>query len=72
MSNLSTPAFIFIIFFSQPNIVRFYADRAGRRDILRIHTRKMKDGDALGQDAVDFIEDLGDNGKLKNGFILGH
>jgi hypothetical protein len=32
----------------------------------------MKDGDALGQDAVDFIEDLGDNGKLKNGIILGH
>ncbi|KAL7483632.1 hypothetical protein ACHAW6_009276 [Cyclotella cf. meneghiniana] len=37
-------------------------DRAGRRDILRIHTRKMKDGDALSQDAIDLIENLDDNG----------
>lgn len=37
-------------------------DRAGRRDILRIHTRKMKDGGALSQDAIDMIENLDDNG----------
>ncbi|KAL7519376.1 hypothetical protein ACHAWX_004140, partial [Stephanocyclus meneghinianus] len=37
-------------------------DRAGRRDILRIHTRKMKDGDALSQDAIDLIENLDDDG----------
>lgn len=29
---------------------------------MRIHTRKMKDGGALSQDAIDMIENLDDNG----------
>jgi vesicle-fusing ATPase len=37
-------------------------DRAGRRDILRIHTRQMKEQNALSQDAIDIIEDLSDEG----------
>jgi len=37
-------------------------DRAGRRDIIRIHTRRMKEENALSQDAIDIIEDLSDNG----------
>jgi len=37
-------------------------DRAGRRDILRIHTRRMKEENALSRDAIDSIEDMSDNG----------
>ena len=37
-------------------------DRVGRRDILRIHTRQMKEQNALSQDAIDNIEDLSDEG----------
>ena len=37
-------------------------DRAGRRDILRIHTRQMKEAGALSMDALAFLEDLSDNG----------
>jgi len=37
-------------------------DRLGRRDILRIHTRQMKETGALEQDAIDFIEDTTENG----------
>ena len=39
----------------------FYG-RAGRRDILRIHTRTMKDENALSKDAIDVLEDLSDDG----------
>jgi vesicle-fusing ATPase len=37
-------------------------DRVGRRDILRIHTRQMKEQNALSQDAIDIIENLSDEG----------
>ena len=37
-------------------------DRKGRRDILRIHTRQMKDAGALAEDARMWIEDLTENG----------
>eukprot|EP00977_Amphora_coffeiformis_P001366 scaffold286_cov169-Amphora_coffeaeformis.AAC.10 len=37
-------------------------NRLGRRDILRIHTRQMKETGALGKDAIDFIEDTTENG----------
>lgn len=37
-------------------------DRSGRRDILRIHTRRMKEEGALSDDAIDLLEDLGDDG----------
>lgn len=37
-------------------------DAAGRRDILRIHTRRMKEAGGLSAQAVDMIEDLGDEG----------
>lgn len=37
-------------------------DRVGRRDILRIHTRQMKEQNALSKDAIDIIEDLSDEG----------
>lgn len=37
-------------------------DRLGRRDILRIHTRKMREDCALGEDAIEFIESTGDEG----------
>ena len=37
-------------------------DRSGRRDIMRIHTRKMKEDDALSEDAIIMLEDLGDDG----------
>jgi len=33
-------------------------DRAGRRDILRIHTRRMKETEALSDEAVEFLEDM--------------
>lgn len=34
----------------------------GRRAILRIHTRQMKDAGGLAADAIDWIEDLSDKG----------
>jgi AAA+ lid domain len=37
-------------------------DRAGRRDILRIHTRQMKEAGALSRDALTYLEDLTDIG----------
>jgi len=37
-------------------------DRAGRRDILRIHTKRMRKENALSDDAVEMLEDLGDGG----------
>jgi vesicle-fusing ATPase len=37
-------------------------DRLGRRDILRIHTRQMKQAGALGSEAVDWLEDTTENG----------
>lgn len=37
-------------------------DRRGRRDIMAIHTRKMKEDDALSDDAVELLEDLSDDG----------
>ncbi len=37
-------------------------DRVGRRDILRIHTRKMKKEGALSDDAIALLEDLSDGG----------
>ena len=37
-------------------------DRLGRRDILRIHTRQMKETGALGKDAIEFIEDTTEKG----------
>jgi len=37
-------------------------DRAGRRDILRIHTRRMREENALHKDAIDILEDLSDEG----------
>ena len=36
--------------------------RLGRRDILRIHTRQMRETDALSKDAVEFLEDTTDTG----------
>ena len=36
--------------------------RLGRRDILRIHTRQMRETDALSKDAVEFLEDTTDAG----------
>lgn len=37
-------------------------DRIGRRDILRIHTRKMKEEGALAPAALALLEDLDENG----------
>lgn len=37
-------------------------DLAGRRDILRIHTRRMIEAGALDKEAVDFADDLGEQG----------
>lgn len=37
-------------------------DRRGRRDILAIHTRKMKEDSALSDDAIKLFDDLSDNG----------
>ena len=37
-------------------------DRSGRRDILRIHTRRMKAEGALSEDSIELLEDLGDAG----------
>lgn len=37
-------------------------DRRGRRDILRIHTRQMKEAGALTKDAIEFLEDTADKG----------
>ena len=37
-------------------------DRPGRRDILRIHTRRMKEQNALSDDAIGMLEDLSDEG----------
>ncbi|GKZ01215.1 hypothetical protein MPSEU_001072800 [Mayamaea pseudoterrestris] len=37
-------------------------DREGRRAILRIHTRQMKEAGGLGADAMKWIEDLSDMG----------
>ena len=45
-----------------PSLRLAFCGRAGRRDILRIHTRRMKEENALSQDAIDTIEDLSDNG----------
>ena len=37
-------------------------DSLGRRDILRIHTRKMRAADGLSKKAIDLIEDAGESG----------
>jgi SpoVK/Ycf46/Vps4 family AAA+-type ATPase len=37
-------------------------DLPGRRDILRIHTRQMKESGSMDQDALNWIEDLGEKG----------
>ena len=37
-------------------------DRSGRRDILAIHTRSMRQEKALSEDAIALLDDLGDNG----------
>ena len=37
-------------------------DISGRRDILRIHTRQMREAGALSKDAIDMLEDLGGRG----------
>lgn len=37
-------------------------DRRGRRDILAIHTRSMREQNALGQDAIELLDDGGDHG----------
>lgn len=37
-------------------------DLSGRRDILRIHTRRMREAGALSKDAINMLEDLGDRG----------
>lgn len=37
-------------------------DRAGRRDIARIHTRAMRDNGALATDAGDFVDSVADDG----------
>jgi len=37
-------------------------DLEGRRDILRIHTRQMKDAGGLSQLAIDLLEDLSEDG----------
>lgn len=37
-------------------------DLAGRRDILRIHTRQMREAGGLCPKAVDMLDDLGDHG----------
>lgn len=37
-------------------------DRAGRRDIFRIHTRQMKEAGALSAEAANFLEDMSDKG----------
>ena len=37
-------------------------DLLGRRDILRIHTRQMKEAGALSKDAIDFLEDTTETG----------
>ena len=37
-------------------------DRAGRRDILRIHTRQMKEAGALSAEAIDLLEGMSDSG----------
>ena len=37
-------------------------NRSGRRDILAIHTRAMREDDALSEDAIDLFDDLGDDG----------
>ena len=37
-------------------------DRAGRRDILRIHTRQMKEAGALSGEALDFLEEMNEKG----------
>ena len=37
-------------------------DRAGRRDILRIHTRQMKEAGALSKEAIALLEDMSDKG----------
>lgn len=37
-------------------------DLLGRRDILRIHTRQMRETGALGKDAITFLEDTSEKG----------
>jgi len=37
-------------------------DLEGRRDILRIHTRRMREAGGLSSAAVDWMEDVGENG----------
>ena len=37
-------------------------DRKGRRDILSIHTRKMREDKALSEDAINLLDDLSDHG----------
>ena len=37
-------------------------DRKGRRDILAIHTRKMREDKALSEDAIELLDDLTDDG----------
>ena len=37
-------------------------DRRGRRDILAIHTRKMREDNALSEDAKNLLDDLSDDG----------
>lgn len=37
-------------------------DRQGRRDIMTIHTRKMREDNALSGDAVNLLDDLSDDG----------
>lgn len=37
-------------------------DRRGRRDILAIHTRGMRQEKALSNDAIDLLDDMGDDG----------
>ncbi|KAL3803754.1 hypothetical protein ACHAW5_004605 [Stephanodiscus triporus] len=37
-------------------------DKRGRRDILAIHTRSMREKNALSEDAIDLLDDLSDRG----------
>lgn len=37
-------------------------DRKGRKDILAIHTRSMRQENALSADAIELLDDLGDDG----------
>eukprot|EP00957_Ditylum_brightwellii_P075998 5776981-Ditylum_brightwellii.AAC.1 len=41
-------------------------DRSGRRDILRIHTRQMREAGAISDESLSLIESLGDGGLAAN------